>query len=197
MADEYPKQVPLKDGSTVSLRPMDAGDVDRVAAFYRSIATDDLMFLREDLTRPDVIARWTSDTGNTTVYAIMAERDGKILGQASLHRNRPDWSRHVAEIQIVVAPAARGQGLGAYLTQEIFVTAVQEGIDKILAEMTFEQRDARRVFEHLGFRAEGLLTNYVQAPDGRRHDIVIMAHDVDQFLRRVEVFGVEESLEQS
>ncbi|HEX2172496.1 MAG TPA: GNAT family N-acetyltransferase [Dehalococcoidia bacterium] len=195
MADEYPKTLPLKDGTTVTLRPMEAGDVDRVATFYKALTPGDLYFLREDLTRPEILARWASDTGNNEVFALLAERDGQIVGQVSLHRNRPAWSSHVAEIQIVVSPTVRGQGLGALLVQEIFVTAVQSGIDKILAEMTFEQREARRVFEHLGFRAEGLLTNYVQDPSNRRHDIVIMAHDVDDYLRRVEVFGVQEDVD--
>ena len=195
MADEYPKQVPLKDGTTVQLRPMCLGDEDRVAAFYQSLAPDDLLFLREDLTQPAIVRRWATDAGDASVISILAEQDDRILGQATLLRNRPRWSNHVGEIQVIVAPSARGRGLGTLLTQEIFVTAVQAGIDKIIAEMTPSQHEARRVFEHLGFRAEGLLTRYVQDPAGRRHDIVIMAHDVDEFLQKMEVFGVVDSVD--
>ncbi len=196
MADEYPKLVPLKDGSIVRLRPMVVGDEDRVAAFYASVTPDDLLFLREDLTQPAIVRRWAADAGDASIFSLLAEEGDQIVGQASLHRNRPRWSNHVAEIQVVVAPSARGRGLGTSLTQEIFVTAVQEGIDKIIAEMTPQQKDARRVFEHLGFRAEGLLTRYVQDPTGNRHDIVIMAHDVDAFLQKMEAFGVPENLDQ-
>ena len=195
MADKYPKMVPLKDGSTVRLRPMVAGDEDRVAAFYASVTPDDLLFLREDLTQPAIVRRWAADTGDASVFSLLAEDGDEIIGQVSLHRNRPRWSNHVAEIQVVVAPSARGRGLGTLLTQEIFVTAVQEGIEKIIAEMTPQQLEARRVFEHLGFRAEGLLTRYVQDPSGNRYDIVIMAHDVDTFLQRMEAFGVPENFD--
>lgn len=195
MADEYPKTVPLKDGATVRLRPMLAEDAERVAALYATLPPDDLLFLREDLTRPEIVRRWASDSGDTSVLSILAEQAGRIVGQASLHRNRPRWSNHVAEIQVAVDPAYRRRGLGALLTQEIFVTAVTAGIDKIIAEMTPAQHDARRVFEQLGFRAEGLLTHYVQDLAGNRQDIVILAHDVDAFLRKMEAFGVSDTFD--
>lgn len=192
MADEYPKKVPLKGGGTAVLRPMVVGDEDAVANFYKSLAHDDMLFLREDLSRPEIVKRWAADAGDVSVTSILAEIDGQIVGQASLHRNRPAWSSHVAEIQVVVAPSARRSGLGTLLTEEVFVNAVQSGIEKILAEMTPDQTGARSVFEHLGFRAEGLLTGYVQDRDGNRRDILIMAHDVDAFLRRMAAFGVVE-----
>lgn len=196
MAEEYPKAVPLKDGSVVKLRPLVAGDEAVVASFFQSLDPNDLLYLREDLTKPDVLARWAADTGDEAVQAILAVRERAIVALASLHRNRPAWSSHVAEIQVVVGPNVRRLGLGTLLTQEIFVNAVTSGIEKILAEMTPDQADARRVFEHLGFRAEGLLTAYATDLSGRRQDILILAHDVDAFLRRMEAFGVGDTFEE-
>jgi L-amino acid N-acyltransferase YncA len=197
MSDEYPKAVPLKDGSVVQLRPLVEDDADRVAAFYRSLSPDDLLFLREDLTQPAIVRRLANDGADVAATSILAERDGEILGQATLLRNRPAWSAHVGEVQIMVAPEARRLGLGTVLTQEIFVNAIVDGIEKVISEMTPDQYDARRVFEHLGFKEEGLLTRYVQDRSGQRHDIIILAHDVDEFLRKMEKVGVSDTFDRN
>ena len=52
---------------------------------------------------------------------------------------------------------------------------------KVTAQMSTDQRGARQVFEHLGFRPEALLADHVMTRDGQTRDMLIMSYDVAGF----------------
>ena len=81
-------------------------------------------------------------------------------------------------------------GVGRALSQEMFALALEAGLEKIVAQMTVDQVGAIGVFEGLGFRAEALLREHVKDREGRRHDIVVLAHDVAEALARVQAYGL-------
>ena len=60
------------------------------------------------------------------------------------------------------------------------------GLEKLVAQMTVDQRAAIAVFEELGFRAEALLARHVADRDGKLHDIVLLSHDVDAVRGRMQ-----------
>jgi hypothetical protein len=47
--------------------------------------------------------------------------------------------------------------------------------------MATDQRSARQVFEHLGFRPEALLADHAMSRDGHTHDLLLMSYDVAGF----------------
>ena len=57
---EFPKKIKLPDGVEVELRTMAADDRDAVLEFARNLPEEDLLFLRVDLTKPDVVDDWIS-----------------------------------------------------------------------------------------------------------------------------------------
>jgi ribosomal protein S18 acetylase RimI-like enzyme len=81
-------------------------------------------------------------------------------------------------MRVIVDPPARGKGLGQKLTQECFAIALEWGIEKMTAQMTVDQRGAIALFEGMGFRAEALLANQVRDGAGKKHDVVVLSHDV-------------------
>jgi L-amino acid N-acyltransferase YncA len=84
----------------------------------------------------------------------------------------------------------RGRGAGRALIQSCFAIMLQSGIEKIVAQMTIDQQGAIAVFESLGFRSEGLLREHVQDREGKRHDIVILSHDVAKVLGHMTAYGM-------
>jgi len=160
---------------------MTAKDADAILAFARLLPPEDLMFLRTDITEPETVRNWMHyiELGRTTT--VMAESDERIAGYASIHINDALWTRHVAEMRVLVGSDYRGLGLGKRLTNEAFAIAKEMGLKKITAQMSTDQRGARQVFEHLGFRPEALLADHVMSRDGQTHDLLIMSYDVAGF----------------
>ena len=55
------------------------------------------------------------------------------------------------------------------------------GLQKVMVQMTTDQRGARGMVESLGFRPEALLADFVIGRDGRTYDLLIMSYDVTGF----------------
>lgn len=179
VASQYPKTVKLSDGSNATLRLMTAADRDAVLAFARSLPVDDLLFLRIDITNPDVVDEWVTNLNNGTM-TILAEgtRGEGLLGYGSLHYNEANWTRHLGEIRIQAGSAARGKGLGRQLAAGVFDIARALGLQKVTARMTPDQRGARATFERLGFQMEALLQDFVIDRNGRTRDMLVMTYDL-------------------
>ena len=181
MSRTYPWATAL-GGTQLTFRLMTKDDGEMVAEFARSLPEDDLMFLRSDITQPGPIKAWMNYVDNGRSISVVAETDdGKIAGYATVHLNDATWTRHVGELRVLVGPNSRGIGLGKRLTNETFAIAKDLGLRKITAQMSTDQRSARGVFEHLGFRPEALLADHVMSRDGRTHDLLIMSYDVAGF----------------
>jgi L-amino acid N-acyltransferase YncA len=185
----FPKTLEIK-GRTIHIRMMTNKDGPRLHAFAQQLSDHDLLFLRRDITKQSTIDTWVRNVEDGTMSTVLAEDQTQILGYSSLYRNDFDWSRHVAELRVLVAPQARHLGLGRLLTREAFNVALTLGIEKIVARMTPDQTGARTVFEELGFRPEALLRNEVKDRAGKTHDILLMANDVATFLARGEAYGI-------
>ena len=174
----YPRSVTLKDGSPVNLRLMTAADTDRIVSFARSLPEDDLLFLRVDITNPEMVGQWVQNLAAGRASTVIAERNGEMAGYAALITNRVIWQRHLGEIRIQVGPRDRSQGLGRTLAGEVFLMARERGLRKIVAQMTPDERGAIATFERLGFKPEALLQDYVIDRSGRTRDLVVMTYDV-------------------
>ena len=182
----YPRSLPLADGRTVTLRRMNSVDADRVLDFARSLPPDDLLFLRTDITDAAVVAQWVANLQSGRTLTVLAEAGGAMIGYSSIHKNEVSWQRHLGEMRIQVAPSARAQGLGRVLAGEMFAIARDEGLAKIVVQMTEEQRAARALVERLGFRVEALLQDFVIDRAGRTHDVVLMSYDVSGLTQHVD-----------
>lgn len=185
----FPKTLEIK-GHTLIIRMMTTQDGPRLLAFAQQLSDHDLLFLRRDITKQSTIDKWVRNVEDGVMYTVLAEEQKQMQGYSSLYRNDFDWSRHVAELRVLVAPQARHFGLGRLLTREAFNVALTLGIEKIVARMTPDQTGARTVFEELGFRPEALLRNEVKDREGKTHDILLMANDVATFLARGEAYGI-------
>jgi RimJ/RimL family protein N-acetyltransferase len=182
---EYPKRVQLGDGSAITLRPMQASDKDSLVRFFRSLPEEDRLFLKDDVTQEEVINRWVRELNYDRVLPILAEAEGEIVGNATLHLQPSGWASHVGEIRLVVARSYQRRGLGTVLAREIFHHAVLRGLEKLTALMTEDQVGARKAFERLGFKPEAVLHNHVKDLKGNHHNLLIMTNDVAALWKKI------------
>jgi RimJ/RimL family protein N-acetyltransferase len=186
MLRDYPKTVALRDGREITVRQMLPEDEAELLAFFGRTSPQDRHFLKEDVTDPAVIHNWFANLDYERVIPILAVHDGRIIGDATLHRTRHGWSAHVGEIRIVTDPAYRKCGLGRLLAREIFFLALVLKLRKVTAEMIEDQIDARKVFAALGFEEEAVLHNHVRDLEGQSHHLIVMSQNVADFWQRLE-----------
>jgi L-amino acid N-acyltransferase YncA len=173
----FPQTLKLKDGE-VLLRLMTLEDGDALLRFANALPAHDLLFLRRDITRQDGIDAWLADIRRGRITSVLALDGDEVLGYATVHRTELDWSRHVAEVRMLVSEKGRGRNLGRLLVKTAFAVAIEQGVEKLFARMTLDQMGARTLFEELGFRPEALLKDEVKDRNGKKHDLLILSHDI-------------------
>lgn len=188
-----PREVPLADGSSVTLRMLSREDVAAFLDFTQSLSEHDLLFLRADITDAGVVADWLDNVEAGRIVTIIATRDGGVHGYGSLHLSNAPWSQHVGELRVLISESMRGKGLGRALTEAIFAQALERGIEKMVAQMTIDQKGAIATFEELGFRAEALLRDHVKDRTGQKHDLLVYSHDVSAFRSQMDAYGMAEA----
>ena len=174
----YPREGSLRSGLDFELRLMSRADRDLLLGFARTLPPDDLLYLRNDITDPDVIDRLIEDIEHCRIVTVLAMSDSSVLGEGTLLHNQADWTRHVGQIRLIVALDQRSKGLGRFLAEECFSIADAFGLELLTAQMTTEQTFARDVFRGLGFESIGLLPGYVMTRDGDRKDLLMMGYDL-------------------
>jgi L-amino acid N-acyltransferase YncA len=172
--------VALNDGRQVSIRPLVEEDRSALAAFGQSLPKNDLLYLEDDFSNPEIIARlaFAAKAENWRQIVAVAE-DGAIAAWAAALR-LPGWSHHVADIRLVVAPSWRRSGLGMQIAQSIVDAARDLGAAKVMVDMLAAQTAGQAIFGRLGFAVEGQLARHAIDRDGNMHDIVVMS----AFVRR-------------
>ncbi len=181
MAQEYPKEVKVKDGSTVELRLFEKGDADALFAFFAKLPETSRLFLRDNVTDRAIIDRWASELNYERVFPLLAWKGKDVLANASLHKNLSGWMKHVGYIRIVTAPEYQRKGLASILANELFLHALKSGLEKIVAEMMDTQQEVKKVFEQLGFVQEAVLRGHVRDQRGVRHDLLVLTKDLEEF----------------
>lgn len=166
---------------SVTLRIMTRADKEALLSFARALPQHDLMFLRRDITQDSEVDSWLSEIEAGETITILATDDNGIVGYATVHRSLIPWSAHVAELRILTAERVRGKGMGRVLTEEAFNLALALGLEKMMAQMTLDQKAAISSFESLGFRPEALLRDHVKDREGNRHDLLVLSHDIQRF----------------
>ncbi|MEM8964735.1 MAG: GNAT family N-acetyltransferase [Acidobacteriota bacterium] len=176
--DDFPRTTSFGNVE-VTFRPMVPGDRTTILAFARALDEVDLLFLRTDITRDDVIDQWLLeiDSGQTTT--ILAEVGGHVAGYCSLHHSESLWTRHLGEILLLVDHEYRGLGLGGHMARQILELAKNHDLHKLVAQMTSTQRNAQSLFHHLGFIPEAMLHDWVIDRNGRTHNLIVMSREVD------------------
>ena len=185
----YPRRVTTEAGE-IEFRLMSKADEAAVLDFARKLPVHDLLFLPRDISEPKVLAAWIKEIERGAITSLLAIKADRVVGCGTLVRDPLSWSPHVGEIRNVVATDVRGQGVGRALSQETFALALRAGLEKLSVQMTVDQQAAIALFEGLGFKAEALLHDHVCDVGGKKHDIVVLGHNVAQVQAQMEAYGL-------
>jgi RimJ/RimL family protein N-acetyltransferase len=174
MMPGYPKNVRLQSGTTVTLRPMVKEDADKLYAFFARVPHEDRIFLRDDVSKREVIEAWARELDYDKVLPLVAEVGGNIVGDATLHRRTAGWTGHVGKVRVVIDKDYREKGLGTALLEELIAFAKRAGLELLVAEVMANQTGALAALKNLGFEKEAVLYNHVKDQQGTRHNLVVM-----------------------
>ena len=186
MLKDFPKEINLKTGEKVILRPMIKEDEERLHVFFLRLPEKDRLFLKDDVTDPKVVKSWAENVDYEHVIPILAEIDGRVIGDATLHRLTTEEISDIGEIRIVVDKDFRRRGLGTRLAREIYYLALSMKMNKLIAQVVEDQDHLIKTCEFLGFRRDKILKDKAIDLHGEKHNLVIMSEDVDALWKTIE-----------
>jgi acetyltransferase len=178
IVEQYPKTIKLKDGSSVTVRPLRPTDEKRFHEFFCEVPPNERLLFKHRVTDIAVIREWCQRIDPGRILPLLAVSGDKIIADASLHQTLGGWKRHIGRISVVVHPAARGKGLARILVTELIEIAGNLGLEKLEAEFLGDQKSARYVFSELGFNELVFLEDYVKDMQALAHDYVLMGRHI-------------------
>ena len=161
------------------LTPDDSDSIQKaVLKFANTLQPADLIFLRMDITQPQVVEEWVHNIRIGRTTTILAEEDDTVVGYANLHRSPLQWTRHMGEIRVLVGPKHRGSGIGECLFNELIHLAEDAGLERVVAHTPSNQPRVRSMLESMDFEPEALLTDWLMDRDNETHDLIIMSRSL-------------------
>ncbi len=178
-------------GKALVFRPISPSCRDAMLAFAGNLSKQDLLFLDRDIAQTSVVDQWIRDAVEGDLFTVVAWEGETIVGYATVDRGSASWTRHVAELRVVVGEACRGIGVGRWLLEVVFEIALEAGATKLIARMTPDQTGAMRLFQHLGFEQEAILRDHALDAKGLTHDLLVLGYHTRRHLEnRCRVCGI-------
>jgi len=168
----------LKDGSTILIREMTVDDDQKLFEFFNSLPLNDRLYLRIDVTKIENIRKRMDMGALYNNWRLVAEKDGKIWGDATLCSPKTGWSRHTCELRSIVHSEYQGKGLASAMVWEIFKKALSNKVHMIRCEVVPEQERAIAMLKKLGFKKVLVRPKQVKDIVGDTHDLLIFSLDV-------------------
>ena len=175
----------------MKLIPASEVSPDQLSEFFGRIPDGEQAFLKENIRDPETATAWCRPGTARRQAAI--DQAGTLVGVVSV---TPElgWSDHVGQLRLLVDPAHRGQGIGRELARAALVQALELGLSKIIVEVVADQQPAINIFTALGFDPEALLRSHVRDRNGDFHDLIILAHMVDENWQAFEATGIDNEI---
>jgi protein lysine acetyltransferase len=147
----------LTDGTQVLIRPIQAGDSDRLEAAYERLSPESVhsRFLSAKPRLSSAELRYlTQVDGSTHVafVAVLAENPEHIAGVGRFIRSTDDPT--TAEVAVTVGDCYQDKGLGRRLGMELADAARARGIKRFTATMLATNEAAHRLFARVSERLE-------------------------------------------
>jgi L-amino acid N-acyltransferase YncA len=178
----------LKDGTKVLVRTLTFDDLDKLMEFYRSLLYEDRKYLKVDVTNRRLIEKRIRAVEEGTAFRIIALNEENIIAIGLLELSTEDWRRGQGELRIVVSREFQRKGLGTIMIRELYMIAVQQKVDKVIAKLMRPQIGPIKICRKFGFREELVIPDYVQDLDKKDQDLVIMICDIKDLWKEIESF---------
>lgn len=145
--------VVLRDGSTVSLRPVRPEDAPLLLDFFSSLDERSLAF-RFFTGAPDLadVAKVLADVDYQRRFGLLALRGAEARPVG--HGFFAAIDDELVEIAFAVSPALQGNGLGSVLLAQLAERAGEDGFQRMVADVLPENHAMISMFRHSGFPVE-------------------------------------------
>lgn len=175
MLKDYPKEVILKDGTGVSLRPLQKGDEPLLTQMFDRFTESDRWFLGPEEMDAGLIENRGKSMEPDQFISIVAVLEGKIIANATLIRKRYGAESHVGTIRISVDPSFREKRLGTWMLLDLINLAMAMGLETLVMHL-IEDKDSSviRGVKKLDFTEAAVLKDYVKDRKGTFHNLVFM-----------------------
>jgi len=181
MDERYPRDIIASDGTHFLVRAVQEEDREALEQFFGSLSEAERWFSRVNSADPKTLTQWFDDIDEERCIAVVAidETQQRIAAYALLERHVSPCLAHVAHVRIMVGTPYRARGLGSRMIMELSDLASCMGIEKVVAEFAAGKEDvAIKAAASLNFIKQATLKDYVKAPDGGFHDLVIMVKNI-------------------
>jgi len=155
------------------VRPMESADEEGLVEFFKRMPVDDRQLLKDDVTKSSVIRGWIRNLDYTNILPLLVFKDRRVVADATLHRDKRGWSRHVAEVRVSLDPEFRGRGLARTLLQEFIDLGPELNVAILTASVLDVQHEAREMVESLGFIRIASLPQHAIDLAGVVHDVLV------------------------
>ncbi len=178
--ERWIREVQLKDGTSIHLRPEIKSDFPMLWEMYSTLTYTSLQFLPEPPTE-ERVRGWVENINYDRVIPILGvvrtiEGQKKIVASATLAFSNQQSTKHVADFGIVVHDDYQNKGLGTILTKYLLEIAKERGINRVTLKVVTENERAIHVYKKIGFKVEGkLVNNHYNYNTGQYGDDYIMA----------------------
>lgn len=171
----YPKEIILRDGTGVSLRPLRRSDAVLLVEMFERFSEEDRWFIEGNITDFGWVENWLERMDRDKMMSIVAVLEGKIIACGTLNReaNRPDY--HIGKVRVSVAPLYREQNLATWMLLDLINRSMAAEIEMLLMPL-IEDRDSSliRSIKKLDFKKEAVLIDYAKDRAGTYHNLVLM-----------------------
>jgi L-amino acid N-acyltransferase YncA len=139
----------------VTIRAATDKDRDAIWEIFRAtVAPGDAFVYDPNTPREEAEAYWLAKGTRTYV----AEQDGRVVGSYILRSNRPGLGDHVSNAGFMVAPEARGLGVGRTMAEHALGEARRLGYRAMQFNFVISTNEsAVHLWQELGFRIVGTL----------------------------------------
>jgi L-amino acid N-acyltransferase YncA len=147
----------------VEIREATADDWPQIWPFFAAtVRAGETYAYDEGLTSAAAAALWLERPPARTVVAV---EDGVVLGSAKMGPNRDGRGAHIGTASFMVAPAARGRGVGRLLGEHVVAWHRDQGFRGIQFNAVVETNTAAvRLWQALGFQVVGTVPGAFRHP---------------------------------
>ncbi|WP_431682631.1 GNAT family N-acetyltransferase [Kitasatospora sp. KL5] len=142
----------LTDGTTVLVRPVEAGDRAAVLELHAHGMSEEsrrMRFLGTSHRAPELAADRLCGPGRSGVLALGAWADGELVGEADCQAAAESGGES-AELAMAVADAWHHRGVGTLLVEHLVHAARKRGVREFVADTLAGNRAVHKVFSDLG-----------------------------------------------
>jgi ribosomal protein S18 acetylase RimI-like enzyme len=156
----------------VEIRKATAANRDAIWDIFREVvAARDTYAFDPGMSRQDALGYWFQ--ANTRTY--VAESSGRIVGTYILRPNQSGGGSHVANAAFMVAPVARGRGIGRAMAEHCLTEGRRLGFRAMQFNFVVSTNDpALRLWQKLGFKIVGTLPDAFRHPEKGYVDVYVM-----------------------